>query len=68
MGLLAGPCCALLSGRWRRTAATSMLAIVLGVLLRVPDRVFATYTQYIFLTIVAIAATAGTAMVERRVR
>ena len=70
MGLLAaGPCCALLSGRWRRTAATGLLALGLGVLLGVPDHVFATYTQYAFLAaiaVVAVTATGGTAVIERR--
>ena len=70
MGLLAtGPCCALLSGRWRRTAATGLLALGLGVLLGFPDRVFATYTQYAFLAaiaVVAVTATGGAAVIERR--
>jgi cation:H+ antiporter len=70
MGLLAfGPCCALLSGRWRRTAATGAIALGLGVLLGVPDQVFATATQYTFLTAVALVAcvaTACAAVIERR--
>lgn len=68
MGLLAlGPCCAVLTGRWRRTAAIGALALGLGVLLGVPDQVFATYIQYTFLAaiaVVAIAATAGAAVIE----
>jgi cation:H+ antiporter len=70
MGLLAfGPCCALLSGRWRRTAATGAVALGLGVLLGVPDQVFATATQYTFLAAVALVAcvaTACAAVIERR--
>jgi hypothetical protein len=70
MGLLAlGPCCALLSGRWRRTAATGAIALGLGVLFGVSDQVFATATQYTFLTAVALvacAATASAAVIERR--
>jgi cation:H+ antiporter len=70
MGLLAfGPCCALLGGRWRRTAATGVIALALGVLLGVPDRVFATFVQYAFLAaiaIVACSATACAAVIERR--
>lgn len=69
MGLLAlGPCCALLSGRWRRTAATGLLALALGVLLGVPDEVFATSVQYAFLAaiaVVALVATASAAVIER---
>ena len=70
MGLLAfGPCCALLSGRWRRTAASGVIALGLGVLLGVPDGVFATFIQYAFLAaiaVVACSATACAAVIERR--
>ena len=70
MGLLAlGPCLALLTGRWRRTAAVGGLAFGLGVLLGVPDQVFATYVQYAFLAaiaVVAATATTGAAVIERR--
>jgi hypothetical protein len=70
MGLLAlGPCCASVTGRWRRTAAIGALAFGLGVLLGVPDQVFATYIQYVFLAaiaVVAITATAGAAVIEHR--
>jgi cation:H+ antiporter len=69
MGLLAlGPCCALATGRWRRTAAVGGLALGLGVLLGLPDQVFATYVQYVFLAaivVVAATATAGAAVIER---
>jgi cation:H+ antiporter len=70
MGLLAlGPCCTLLSGRWRTTAASGMVALGLGVLLGVPDDVFATFVQYAFLTEIAVvagSATACAAVLERR--
>jgi cation:H+ antiporter len=70
IGLLAlGPCCALLGGRWRRTAATGLIALGLGVLLGVPDGVFATYIQYAFLAAIAIVAcftTACAAVIEQR--
>ena len=70
MGLLAlGPCLALLTGRWRRTAAVGGLAFGLGVLLGLPDQVFATYIQYAFLAaiaVVAATATTGAAVIERR--
>jgi cation:H+ antiporter len=70
IGLLTvGPCCALLTGHWRRTATTGALALVLGVLLGVPDGVFATALQYAFLTaigVVTLAATAGAALIQHR--
>jgi hypothetical protein len=72
MGLLAlGPCLALLTGRWRRTAAVGGLAFGLGVLLGVPDQVFATYVQYTFLAAIAVVtatATTGAAVIEHRRR
>jgi cation:H+ antiporter len=70
MGLLAlGPCLALLTGRWRRTAAVGGLAFGLGVLVGVPDQVFATYVQYTFLGAIAVVtatATTGAAVIEHR--
>ena len=67
--LITGPCCALLTGRWRRTAPTSAVALGLGVALGVPDGVFATYIQYAFLAaigVVAVCATTGAALIEQR--
>jgi len=67
--LIAGPCCAMLTGRWRCTAATSTVALGLGVALGVPDGVFATYIQYAFLAaigVVAVCATAWAALIEHR--
>jgi len=70
IGLLAlAPCCAVPTGRWRRTAATGAVALGLGVLLGVPDGVFATYIQYTFLAaiaFVACVATACSAVIQRR--
>ena len=70
MALLAlGPCCALATRRWRRTAATGVLALSLGVLLGIPDQVFATYIQYASLAVIAAAAaasTAGAAVLQHR--
>jgi len=69
--LITGPCCALLTGRWRRTAAAGALALGLGVLLGVPDGVFATAVQYAFLGAIAavtLCATAGAAVIEHRRR
>ena len=67
--LIAGPCCALLTARWALTAAASGMALVLGVLLGMPDEIFATVTQYALLTAVAAAgaaATIGAAILQRQ--
>jgi hypothetical protein len=70
IGLLTiGPVCALLTGRWTLTAAASCLAVALGVALGVPDQIFATLTQYVFLAAViavGMAATAGAAVLQHQ--
>jgi cation:H+ antiporter len=58
--LITGPVCAVLTGRWPLTATASGLAIALGVALGVPDQIFATLTQYIFLAAVAAVGTTAT--------
>jgi cation:H+ antiporter len=66
--LITGPCCALLTARWAPTAAAGCFALALGVVLGVPDQIFATITQYAFLAAVAaVAATAtiGAAILQR---
>lgn len=67
--LVIGPVCALLTGRWLLTAAASGLAIALGVVLGVPDQIFATLTQYAFLAAVAVVgmtATIGAAVLQHQ--
>jgi cation:H+ antiporter len=67
--LIVGPCCALLTGRWVRTAISGVFALALGVLLGVPDGIFSTYVQYAFLaaiTVVTIAATLSAAWLQHR--
>jgi cation:H+ antiporter len=67
--LIAGPCCALLTGRWALTAAATVVDLALGGLLGVPDQIFATVTQYACLALVAAvgaAATVGAAVLQRR--
>ena len=67
--LIAGPCCALLTARWALTAAAGGFAVVLGVVLGVPDQIFATITQYAFLAAVATVgttATVGAAVLQRQ--
>ena len=66
--LIAGPSCALFTGRWALTAVTSCFALALGVVLGFPDQVFATVTQYASLAAVAAAgltATLSAAVVQR---
>jgi hypothetical protein len=67
--LVAGPCCAVLTGRWALTAAASAWAIALAILLGFPDDIWGTTTHLTFLaavTIVAIASTSSAAVLERR--
>ena len=67
--LITGPVGALLTARWMLTAAASCLAIALGVVLGVPDQIFATATQYAFLvavTAVGTTATIGAAVLQRQ--
>ena len=70
MGLLiAGPCCALLTARWAATASVSCFAVLLAVVLGVPDQIFATVTQYAFLSAVAavgVTATVGAVILQRQ--
>ena len=67
--LAAGPCCALLTARWALTAIAACYALALGVILGVPDHIFATAAQYALLAAVAAvgaAATAGAAVLQRQ--
>jgi hypothetical protein len=43
--LIAGPCYALLTARWAPTAASACFAVVLAVILGIPDQIIATLTQ-----------------------
>ena len=67
--LIIGPVGALLTARWTLAATASGLAIALGTALGVPDQIFATLTQYIFLaavTAVGATATIGAAILQHR--
>ena len=67
--LICGPCCALLTARRAPTAASGCVAVALGVVLGVPDQIFATLIQYAFVAAVAVVAaiaTAGAAVLQRR--
>jgi hypothetical protein len=59
--LIAGPCCALLTGRWAPTATASCFAVTLALVLGVPDQIFATMTQYVLLAAVAVTGVTATA-------
>ena len=66
--LVCGPCCALLTARWPLTAASGGFAVALGIVLGVPDQIFATATQYAFVAAVAVAdtvSTVGAAVLQR---
>jgi hypothetical protein len=66
--LAAGPLCAVLTGRWARTAALGALTILLAVALGVPDGIWDTRTQLVNLCIVASLAslcTIGAALIQR---
>jgi cation:H+ antiporter len=58
--LICGPCCALLTARWPLTAASAIFAAALGVVLGIPDQIFATATQYAFVAAVAVTGTVST--------
>jgi len=69
--LICGPCCALLTARWPLTACSAGLAVALAIVLGVPDQIFATPTQYAFLSAVAVvgmASTLGAAVLQRHNR
>ncbi len=64
--LIAGPCTALLTGRWLPTALAGAWACGLAVLLGFPDGIWATAAHLTFMAAVAavsLAATAGAALI-----
>jgi cation:H+ antiporter len=66
--LIVGPCIALLTGRWLPAATTGAWACGLAVVLGLPDGIWATSTHLAFISatvLVAAAATAGAAMIDR---
>ena len=58
--LITGPCCALLTGRWVPTGLTGLWVTALAVMLGIPDGIWGTGTQVVFLAAVAGAAAACT--------
>lgn len=59
--LIAGPCIAVLTGKWLPTALAGVWACGLAVLLGLPDGIWATATHIAFVMAVAIAALAAAA-------
>ena len=67
--LIAGPCCALLTGRWIPTGLAGLWVIGLAVVLGLPDAIWGTSTHLAFLAAVAAVAMVSTlaaALVEIR--
>ncbi len=67
--LIAGPCCAVLTGRWIPAALTGFWVIGLAVLLGLPDGIWGTRTHLAFLApviTVAIVSTLAAALIEIR--
>jgi hypothetical protein len=67
--LIAGPCCAVLTGRWARTVVAGAWATALAVLLGLPDGIWGTPTHAVFISavvIIAIISTSSAAIIERR--
>jgi hypothetical protein len=58
--LIVGPCSALLTGRWVRTALTGVWVISLAVVLGIPDGIWASATHLAFIAAVASVALAAT--------
>jgi hypothetical protein len=67
--LATGPICGLLTGRWTRTAATGIWAVILAVLLGFPDEIWDTRTLLVnvgIVAVVAILSTSAASLIERR--
>lgn len=67
--LAVGPFCGALTGRWARTAAAGVWAVVLAVALGFPDGIWGTSTQLADLAVVAVVALLSTfaaTLAERR--
>jgi hypothetical protein len=67
--LIAGPCCALFTGRWLATAVAGAWAVALAAVVGIPDGIWATATYAAYVVGVAIAtvtASFAAAIIERR--
>jgi hypothetical protein len=54
--LAAGPICCLLTGRWVRTATVGIWTIILAILLGVPDEIWGTHVQLVYLGFVIVVS------------
>lgn len=66
--LAAGPCCALLTGRWVRTATVGIWAVALAILLGLPDEIWGTHVQLVYLgfvTAVSLLSISATTVIEK---
>ncbi|MGA9876762.1 MAG: sulfotransferase [Solirubrobacteraceae bacterium] len=66
--LVAGPLCGLLTGRWTRTAIAGIWAIVLAMLLCIPDEIWGTSAQLAYLGAVisvALLSTSAATAIEK---
>jgi hypothetical protein len=61
--LIVGPCCAVLTGRWVRTASTGAVAIGLALVLGFPDGIWGTATHLAFVGAVLVVAVVSTCAV-----
>lgn len=58
--LVAGPFCALLTGRWARTATVGIWTVALAILLSLPDEIWGTHMQLVYVGLVAAASLLST--------
>jgi hypothetical protein len=58
--LAVGPFCGLLTGRWARTATVGIWTIALAILLGIPDEIWGTHMQFVYLGFVAAASLLST--------
>lgn len=69
--LAAGPLCAMLTGLWKKTAAASVWVTTLALLLCLPDEIWGTSTQLVYIGLVvavALMSTTTAAAFQRRYR
>jgi hypothetical protein len=67
--LAAGPFCGLLTGRWTKTATAGLWAIGLAVLLGIPDAIWGTRAQLVYVGVVVtvtLLSTSAASLIERR--
>ncbi len=66
--LASGPFCGILTGRWVRTATVGIWTVVLAILLGIPDEIWDTHLQLVYLsfvTAVALLSTSAATIIER---